>query len=82
MLGAKAAVVVDRRRGNVCGVRLCSSDRAIRKPGVPSVPSLSQYMGQRYTRLEPEARCIEFRRIHRDDRDLFVLSVTDNLVNV
>jgi hypothetical protein len=48
--------------------------------GPPSSPSLTQYMGQRYTRmqsLETGARCLGFRWIHPDDRALFMLSVTD-----
>jgi hypothetical protein len=47
--------------------------------GPPSPPRLTQYMGQKYTyrSVTAGARVIEFRRIHPDDQELFLLSVTD-----
>lgn len=56
-------------------------------PQNPTPPRITCYMGQRYTRLaelknaagDVDHRCHEFRNIHRDDRPLFVLSITDNL---
>jgi len=59
------------------------------KTNEPSSPAgLAAYMGQRYTRMErlvnddgefDGGRVHQFKPIHPGDRDLFVLSVTDNL---
>jgi len=59
------------------------------KTNEPSSPAgLAAYMGQRYTRIErlvnddgefDGGRVHQFKPIHPGDRDLFVLSVTDNL---
>ena len=59
------------------------------KTNEPSSPAgLAAYMGQRYTRMErlvnddgefDGGRVHQFKPIHPGDRELFVLSVTDNL---
>lgn len=78
------AVVCDRRGATVCAIRLARQIEAPIRP--PSPPSVTQYMGQRYTYRQSldggngqVARCFDFKHIAQGDRDLFCLSVTDNL---
>ncbi len=75
------------RKGKVSAIQL-SPEGPGKPTGPPSKPSLTQYMGQRYTRREAvgsdgqmSGHCISFRSIHPDDRGLFCLSVTDCLVD-
>ena len=77
-LGAR---VRDERRGQVTELDLPTSC-APNAP--PSPPRLSQYMGQKYTRVEEirngddvVAHVIEFRRIEQRDQALFLSAITD-----
>ena len=78
------ANVYDRRAGKVRSIILTCR---IEEPSRPaSAPSLTQYTGQRYTFRRSldagsgqVARCFDFKRIDSGDRDLFCLSVIDNL---
>ena len=70
------AQIHDRRGGLVRGIQLSERFPAPRK--LPTPPSIHQYMGQRYTYKQvlnagngQTARCIDFKKIHTDDKPLF-----------
>jgi hypothetical protein len=80
--GAKALASDRLRNGKIRGLTLCGA-RPVRI-GLATPPSLASYMGQRYTRIDPETHAVELNehKTHRDDEDLFRLAVTDNLVAI
>lgn len=74
----RAFVTERQRNGRVRGVALYPL--AARRVGDATPPSLAMYMGQRYTRRDPQSHAMDLRPLHDDDADLFRLAVTDNLV--
>jgi len=90
---ARAAQMVERpeqilktKGGLVREIVVAETAPKTKEPSAPA--GLAAYMGQRYTRIErlvnddgefDGGRVHQFKPIHPGDRDLFVLSVTDNL---
>ncbi len=83
IVSARAKACDRQRNGRVRGIQLTAALPV--RIGLPKPPSLAQYMGQRYTFRDPKTHAVELRKIihgEDEDRDLYRLAVTDNLVAI
>lgn len=79
----RASHIRKRARGRIIEITVPADAPGTHKP--PTAPSLSQYMGQKYTITERtknaagevDGRVCQHKYIHPGDRPLFRLSVTD-----